>query len=67
MVLFGTDGMINHLTLIFGAVYALGGLIFRKSIANEILDQKFSFIGCMVGSIVTFIIFDNLFHILKLL
>jgi len=65
--LFGTDGLINMLTLIFGAVFALGGLVFRKSIANDILDIKFSFIGCMVGSMITFIIMDVLFDNLKVL
>ena len=65
-VLFGTDGLINHMTLIFGAVFALGGLMFRKNIANDIFDMKFSFIGCMVGGMLAFIIFDNLFGILKL-
>ena len=65
-VLFGTDGLVNHMTLIFGAVFALCGLMFRKTVANEILDIKFSFIGCMVGSMLTFIIIDNLFGIIKL-
>ncbi len=64
--LFGTDGIINHVTLIFGAIFALGGLIFRKSIANDLLDMQFSFIGSMIGSIPTFIIVDNVFGIFKL-
>lgn len=66
-VLFGTDGLINMLTLIFAAVFALGGLIFRKSVANDILDIRFSFIGCMVGSMLGFIITDILFDNLKIL
>jgi tellurite resistance protein TehA-like permease len=67
MSLFGTEGLINHLTLIFGAVFALGGLIFRKSVANDLLDIKFSFIGCMVVSMLVFIIMDVLFDNLKVL
>lgn len=66
MPLFGTDAIINHMTLIFGALFALGGLIFRKSVANDLLDMKFSFIGCMIGFCLSFIILDNTFHILKL-
>ena len=65
--LFGTDGLINMMTMIFGAVFALGGLVFRKSIANDMLDIRFSFIGCMVGSMITFIITDVLFDNLKVL
>jgi len=67
MPLFGTDGLVNHLTLIFVAVYALGGLVFRKSVANDLLDMKFSFIGCMIGSTLTFIILDILFENIKVL
>lgn len=67
MPLFGTDGIINHLTMIFGAVYALGGLVFRKSVANDMLNMKFSFIGCLVGSMLLFIILDIFFDNLKVL
>jgi ABC-type uncharacterized transport system permease subunit len=66
-VLFGTDGLVNHLTLIFGALYALGGLIFRKSIANDILNMKFSFIGCLVGSILPFVILDAFVENIRIL
>lgn len=65
MVLFGTDGVINHVTLIFGACYALGGLIFRKTIANDLLGMPFSFIGCLTSSMVVFTILDNLFDSIK--
>jgi hypothetical protein len=67
MVLFGTDGLINHVTLIFAAIFALGGLMFRKTIANDLLDMKFSFIGCMVGSMLSFIILDSIFANLKVI
>jgi len=67
MPLFGTDAIINHMTMIFGAVFSLGGLIFRKSVANDILDMKFSFIGCVAGSMITFIILDLMFNNLKIL
>jgi len=67
MPLFGTDALINHMTLIFAAVFALGGLIFRKTVANEMLDMKFSFIGCMVGSMIPFIILDAIFGNMKIL
>lgn len=67
MPLFGTEGLINHLTMIFSAVFALGGLMFRKNIANDLLDIKFSFIGCMVGSMLVFIIMDVFFNNLKVL
>ena len=67
MPLFGTDGLVNMLTMIFGAVFALGGLMFRKTVANDMLDMKFSFIGCMVGSMIVFIIMDIFFDNLKIL
>ena len=65
--LFGTDGLINHLTLIFGAIYSLGGLVFRKSVANDLLDFRFSFIGCIASSMLVFIITDFFFDNLKIL
>lgn len=65
-VLFGTDGLINHVTLIFGAIFALIGLIFRKSVANDILDMQFSFIGCITSGMIVFIILDNTLGIFKL-
>lgn len=67
MNLFGTDALINHFTLIFAAAFALGGLIFRKTVANDILDMKFSFIGCVAGSMIVFIILDLIFDNLKVL
>ena len=67
MPLFGTDAVINHYTLIFAAVFALGGLVFRKTVANDMLDIKFSFIGCMVGAMLPYIILDLMFDNLKIL
>jgi len=67
MNLFGTDALINHFTLLFAAAFALGGLVFRKSIANDMLDMRFSFIGCLVASMLTFIILDVMFDNLKIL
>jgi len=67
MPLFGTEGIINHLTMIFGAVYALGGLIFRKSVANDLLNMEFSFIGSLSFSMITFIILDLIFNNIKIL
>lgn len=67
MELFGTGGMVNHLTLIIGALFSLSGLIFRKSVANDILDMKFSFIGCVVGSMIPFIILDIFLENIKII
>ncbi len=67
MPLFGTDGLVNSLTLIFASVYCLGGFIFRKSVANDFFDMKFSIIGCMVGALVPFIILDAFTDNLKVL
>ena len=67
MVLFGTNGIINHLTLIFAVVYSLGGFVFRKNIANEMLDMNFSVIGCIAASMISFIIADIFFESIKIL
>jgi len=66
VVLFGTDGLITHITLIIGAVYVLGGLIFRKSIANDILGYPFSVYGSCTAGILLFIILDNTFDVFKI-
>jgi uncharacterized membrane protein AbrB (regulator of aidB expression) len=67
MPLFGTDGLINHVTMIFAAVYCLGGFLFRKNVANDLIDWKFSIIGCMIGALLPFIILDAFFDNIKIL
>ena len=64
--LFGSAGIIGPITLLFGAIYALGGLIFRKSVANDMFDMPFSFIGCMSASMLAFILLDNLVGNMKI-
>jgi len=64
--LFGTEAIINMWTLIFGALFALGAFIFRKVVANDLLGWKFSVAGAIAGGSITFIILDNLFHMIKL-
>jgi len=65
MVLFGTDGIINHITLIIAAIISLGAILFRKNVANDLLDMPFSIIGAIaVGSILTIII-QNMFDAFK--
>lgn len=66
-VLFGTNGLVNMSTLIFATLFALGGLMFRKVVANDLLDIKFSFIGCMFGAMLPFIILDYFFENIKIL
>ena len=65
MSLFGTDGIINHITLIAGTVLTLGGFIFRKVVANDSLGYPFSVVGSSGLSILTFIIVDNIFNKIK--
>jgi hypothetical protein len=66
MFLFGdTNAYITPMTAIFGVAFVLGALIFRKSIANDLLGMNFSLIGSCVCSILAFIVMDNLFHIMK--
>ena len=65
MEIFGTEGIINMWTLIFGAAIALLGFIFRKNIANDLMDWKFSVIGSIACGSLLFIIMDVLFHDLK--
>jgi len=56
--LFGTDGIVNHLTLIFAAVYVLGALLFRKNVANDLMGYPFSVIGSSALSILLFTILN---------
>lgn len=64
--IFGTEGIINMWTLIVATVLSLGGFIFRKSIANDLLDWKFSVVGAIGLGCIGFIIVDNIFHNIKI-
>jgi len=63
MDLFGTNGLINPLTLIFCGALFLGGSIFRKLVANEILGMGFSLIGGTALGSLLFILIDNIFNL----
>jgi len=65
MPLFGTDGLINHVSLLIGAAFILGSLMFRKNVANGLMDFSFSPIGSSACGILTFIVMDNMFNSLK--
>jgi len=57
--LFGNkDALIGSMELLFGAVFVLGAFIFRKSVANDMLDREFSVIGSSALGILTFLILD---------
>jgi len=62
MNIFGnTDALIGSIELLIMAVFVLGAFIFRKIVANEMLDREFSvigscFFGCAGYLISTFII-----------
>lgn len=60
------DALIGSLELAIGAAFVLGALIFRKSVANDMLDRGFSVIGASVGGILTFLILNNIFDNLKI-
>ena len=58
VLLFGSEGIINPYTLIFAAVFVLGALVFRKTVANDSMGRGFSFIGASVGGILGYMIID---------
>lgn len=61
MNIFGNkDALIGSLDLIFGAVYVLGAFIFRKSVANDMLNTGFSVIGASASSCIAFILIKTL-------
>ena len=64
--LFGTEGLINHITLLISAAFVLGAMLFRKNVANDIMGFPFSVIGSSAGSILLFIVFDNMFNSIKI-
>lgn len=66
MPLFGTDGIINHLTMIFAVVYVLGALLFRKNVSNDFFGYGFSVIGSSFVGILFFILMDSIFGMFKL-
>lgn len=59
--LFGNkDALIGSLDLLFGAIYVLGAFIFRKSVANDMLDMGFSVIGASACSCLAFILVKSI-------
>jgi hypothetical protein len=62
---FGTHGIINPLTLLVGAVMFLVGAILRKQI-NDFIDMNFSVILATGVGVLSYILLDNIFHIMKL-
>jgi len=67
MNIFGNkEALIGSLELGVGAAFVLGALVFRKSIANDMLDRGFSVIGSSLLGIVAFLILSNVFDNLKL-
>ena len=58
--LFGnTDALIGSMDLLFGAIFVLGALIFRKSVANDSLDRSFSVIGSCVPAIIAYLVMSS--------
>lgn len=63
--IFGKSGIIGGTDLAIAAAFVLGALIFRKSVANDMLDRGFSIIGSCAMGIVAFLITSNIFDSLK--
>ncbi len=63
--IFGKNGIIGGVDLAIAAAFVLGALIFRKSVANDMLDKGFSVIGSCAAGITAFIITSNIFDSLK--
>ena len=60
------DALIGSLELGIGAAFVLGAFIFRKSVANDMLDKGFSIIGSCGLGIITFIVINSIFDVLKM-
>ena len=61
MNIFGnTDALIGSIDLLIGALFVLGAFIFRKSVANDSMDQSFSVIGASAAGMITFLIAKTL-------
>lgn len=56
------DALIGSLDLAVGAIFVLGALVFRKSVANDLLEMDFSVIGSSVAGILCFIILKNILN-----
>lgn len=66
MNLFGNKGaLIGSLDLFIAAILVLGAFIFRKSVANDLIDRPFSIIGSCVPGVIGFIISHHIFSSLK--
>lgn len=67
MNIFGNENaLIGSIDLFIGAIFVLGSLIFRKSVANDILDRGFSVIGSCTLGIITYLIINGLFDNIRL-
>ena len=64
--IFGNNALIGSLELFIVAIFVLGAMIFRKSVANDMLDRGFSVIGASVGGVLSFLILNGIFDKLKL-
>jgi hypothetical protein len=62
MNIFGsTDALIGPIQLLVGAVFAIGALVFRKSIANDMMGVGFSIIGSIGTSCILFVATSAIF------
>ena len=64
--IFGKTGLIGGIELGIAAAFVLGALIFRKSVANDMLDRGFSIIGSCALGIIAFLIATNILDNLKI-
>ena len=57
------DALIGSMELLFGALFVLGAFIFRKSVANDMMDRGFSVIGSSAASVLGFILCSAVFNL----
>lgn len=55
------DALIGSVELLFGAIFVIGALIFRKSVANDMMDTGFSVIGASAAGVIGFILCSAVF------
>ena len=60
-----TDALIGSIELFIGAIFVLGSLVFRKSVANDLMGYDFSIIGSNVPGILAFLIANSFIDNIK--
>ena len=62
----GTSGFeCSFVIYLIPAFFIMGAILFRKNIANDVLDMPFSIIGAGAGALIPYYVVYGLFHSFK--